>query len=321
MTGYICMAVFRPDLVRLRAQVASIVGQTTIDWICLVGVDGPDAATVDMVRAVCSDGRFRVLEFDTHAGHFRNFERILARVPEDAAWVALSDQDDVWYPAKLESLVPLLSDSALVQGSARVCQARGRQLTVTGGVTRNTENGLFALFVDNQVTGSFSVLRQQVLAYALPFPDPTDAAYHDHWLGVCASLVGGVKTLPTVLQDYIQHEDNVIGELSAVRVRQRVTALWRRPSPGERLAVGDYLVRHRWGWRVRMARAARARFTGLTSVDDRVLEVFALGTVSVDLVIWMARSVGGRRVPPMRGLALVAAAVWAHWRPLERSRW
>ena len=64
-----------------------------------------------VAEIVGDDPRFEVIGWDDNLGFYLNFERLLLAVPDDAAWVALSDQDDRWYPDKLERLVPLLDET------------------------------------------------------------------------------------------------------------------------------------------------------------------------------------------------------------------
>src|SRR5690349_14521414 len=101
------MAVYKPDPILLRRQVESLQRQTLTDWNCLVGIDGMDAGAFSALKQVVQDdNRFQIVEYETRVGFYHNFERVLAQVPRHAAWVALSDQDDVWHPEKLEKLVP-----------------------------------------------------------------------------------------------------------------------------------------------------------------------------------------------------------------------
>ncbi len=70
------------------------------------------------------------------------------------------------------------------------------------------------LLLANQVSGSFSVLRREVLDTALPFPRLAVATQmHDHWLGLCAAVGAGYTVVDEPLQDYVQHGGNLVGEV------------------------------------------------------------------------------------------------------------
>jgi len=209
--GAIVLAAFRPDPELFRIQLESIRDQTLRDWECLIGADGGPAEVRRLVQTIVGDDRrFQVLGWEDNVGFYLNFERLLAAVPEGVAWVALSDQDDRWYPDKLERLVPLLDHCTLATGQARVITwPEGRVLARTD----RRVVPLRALVVQNQVTGGLSVLRRDLLDVALPFPRfRTVTQLHDHWLGVCASAVDAYTVTDVVVQDYIQHGQNVVGE-------------------------------------------------------------------------------------------------------------
>ena len=59
-------------------------------------------------------------------GFYRNFERALGMVPAEAELIALSDQDDRWYPDKLSSLRAALGGSRLAYSDARLVDREGR---------------------------------------------------------------------------------------------------------------------------------------------------------------------------------------------------
>ena len=89
------------------------------------------------------DSRFEVIGWDDRVGFYLNFERLLMAVPADAAWVALSDHDDAWYPTKLEQLVPRLDDVILVTGQARVTShPSGRVLLESATSQGGTRRGI-----------------------------------------------------------------------------------------------------------------------------------------------------------------------------------
>jgi glycosyltransferase involved in cell wall biosynthesis len=309
-TGFVVMAVYRPDPTLLARQVSSLRAQTVRDWRCLVGVDGVDPEAVTLLKELVDDDeRFGVIEYADNVGVYRHFERLLQAVPADAAWVSLADQDDYWYPEKLSTLLPGLERGAsAVAGTARLTTGDGTVL----GVARRRTGDAAELLLRNQVTGALVVLRPDVLAAALPFPQGTPSAIHDHWLAVCAASLGRVVLLPDVVQDYVQHDRNVLGEAKPLGLR----TFWRSFRGGgggvrDRL---DAFARARWGWRVGMARALVSR---RPHDVDRSVRAIAAGDLSPRLVRVVARNVLGKRLRPLAGLGALTSA--ARWRAIERS--
>jgi hypothetical protein len=71
-----------------------------------------------------------------------------------------------------------------------------------------------SFIVENQYTGGAMVFRTSVLELALPFPRlSTPSEVHDHWIAVCGAALGQTLVVETVVQDYVQHGMNVIGEV------------------------------------------------------------------------------------------------------------
>lgn len=214
MTGGIALAAYNPDLVLFKRQLQSIQQQTYTNWICAISVDGDVAPVAEFVSEITDgDDRFSVSGSGRRLGFYANFERALTLLPQRLDWYAFSDQDDFWYPTKISSLVPLLDDNMAVSGQARVVEHPSRRIVAEA--TRRQYHGGRAEILDNQFSGAMMMFRPEILELALPFPryrSPSEV--HDHWVAVCAMALGSVKIIDTVLQDYVQHGANVIGELT-----------------------------------------------------------------------------------------------------------
>lgn len=314
--GTICLAIYKPDLALLEKQIASIAVQSVGDWTCIVGVDGADAATAyEIRRLIGHDSRFVLHEFDNRVGFYRNFERILYLVPPNAQWVALSDQDDFWYKGKLKVLLDHLDGASLVSGQARIVgtPSESERQKVLG----QTSRAFFSveeLLLDNVISGALTVFRPDILQLALPFPEGTDVAYHDHWLGLCAALSKGIRTVPDIVQDYHQHEANVVGEEIGRTALSRFVRLWQRSAGLSEAA--RYLVRHRWQWRVNMCSLALDRLASAEPRDAEVLKAFTEGRSTSRMAILCARAFAGGRCSRMRVAAIYVASLLA---PAQRG--
>lgn len=263
-TGYIVLAAYRPDKELFTRQLRSIQAQTLDAFRCLITSDGEPEQTAALVaQAIGDDARFEVVGFEARLGFYGNFERGLAAVPMDAAWVALSDQDDFWYPEKLAILVPYLDEVALVSGQARVVRHPGGE--VVAASTERKDSSVAEFTLDNQYTGGQTVFRTDLLELALPFPRlRTPAEVHDHWLAVCAALHGGARIVDDVVQDYVQHGANVIGEnepgFSPFRSYRNAKRIAERYEDDTRLrAVARATYQVGVGWREIMVETLRSR--------------------------------------------------------------
>ena len=268
------------------------------------GYDGQDPESRrHLAELIEGDARFKMSAFDANVGVYRRFERLLQRVPESSAWVALADQDDFWDPDKFEVLLAAMSnpDVSAVSGQARLVDPAGRQF----GTTERRPGNVGDLLLINQISGSLVMFRRSVLNLALPFPPPTEIAIHDHWLGVCAAVSGRIELVNRPVQDYVQHESNVIGEARPTTVRE---TLGQVRISGGLLTHLDVVSRERWGWRVSMARALQRRSPSASEMRD--VRAVAVGRPTLPLCRLLLSSVAQRRIKPRGAVGVLAAAWW-----------
>ena len=168
-----------------------------------------------------NDKRFVLIENERQVGFYLNFERALQHVPASVPYVALSDQDDVWHPAKLRRQCDVLDNdraTQLVASDARVVDASGRVIAPTFYARRRpTHANPYSLFVVNSLIGASMLFRRELLALALPFPRAFPNKFHDHWLARSALIAGTVGFVDEPLHDYIQHGDNTFGSRQSVQ--------------------------------------------------------------------------------------------------------
>src|ERR1700678_75351 len=86
----------------LSQQLASVQQQTRLPDEVVVCDDQSTDGTVEMVRAFAASVSFpvRIFENERNLGFAANFERAIGLC--EGNLIALSDQDDIWYPVRLE---------------------------------------------------------------------------------------------------------------------------------------------------------------------------------------------------------------------------
>lgn len=218
------MATYNPDPALLRRQLRSIQGQSVTDWLCCISDDCSTSELYDvLVTEVGGDDRFVVSRSPERLGVYRNFERALGMVPAGTAYVALSDQDDEWFPNKLAALRDALATGAqLAYSDFRIVDPDGAVLLGSLWESRrNSWERLDVLGVFNTVTGAAAMFPASLLAHALPFPELPGAGWHDHWLTLLALARGRVVYVEEVLFDHIHHGRNVTGDLENARPHRR----------------------------------------------------------------------------------------------------
>jgi glycosyltransferase involved in cell wall biosynthesis len=213
----ICMASYNPEPALLARQLDSIRAQTHRNWVCVISDDcSTPQAYRSLLAAVGDDPRFVVSRSPRRVGFYGNFERALTLAPNSAQYVAMADQDDRWYPDKLATLARRIGHAQLVYSDARIVTPVGEVMSDTYWSTRrNDHSDLLSLLVANAVTGAASLLRREVLDYALPFPPAQFAHFHDHWVALTALALGDIEFVDRPLYDYVQHGAASLGHAAA----------------------------------------------------------------------------------------------------------
>ncbi|MGH2993283.1 MAG: glycosyltransferase [Solirubrobacterales bacterium] len=227
----ICMATFEPDPDLFRVQIESLRAQRDANWICLISDDCSGPSHFETIEGtVKGDPRFVVSRSDGHLGFYRNFERALEMVPAEAGLVALCDQDDRWYPDKLEVLRRSIGPGQLAYSDTRLVDADGRVLA--GSLwerRRNNYTNFASMLIANTVPGAASLMRREVVDLALPFPEAPGDLFHDHWLGLVAMATGELSYVDLPLYDYVQHPHAVQGKMVVEDdVRREKAGGWQR---------------------------------------------------------------------------------------------
>jgi glycosyltransferase involved in cell wall biosynthesis len=216
----ICMATYNPPADLLERQLESIRGQTHRNWTCFISDDCSSPEPSARLRAAIGDDpRFVLSRSERRVGFYGNFERALSLVGRDAEYVAMTDQDDVWHPDKLEVLLAAIGGARLIYSDARVVARDGRPISDTWWSTRrNNHSDMLSLLVANAVTGAASLFPRDLLDDALPFPPHQFAHFHDHWIGLTALATGSIAYVDRPLYDYVQHGNASLGHAAANRM-------------------------------------------------------------------------------------------------------
>lgn len=306
----ICLAAFEPDPRLLETQLDSLRAQTDGRWVCVVSDGGSTPERYErMLELIGGDRRFRVSRSEQRLDPYRNFERALLLAPAEAELIALCDQDDQWYPHKLEVLRGAIGSRDLVYSDQRLISGDGRVLrdSLWKG-RRNDHENLASLLVANTVPGAAMLFRRKLLSVALPFPDAPGTQYHDHWLALVALTAGEIGYVDEPLYDYVQHGAAVQG---AARPEPAPRPLLRRGRGWRGAYFGGYLNRQVW------AQALLARCEGrLPRRKRRALTWFIAAERSAWCFAWLAarplRRVVGRDETLGGEAALAAGIAWRH---------
>jgi len=272
----------------LLDQLDSIATQSRPPDEVVVCDDGSTDGTPALVEEFASTAPFPVRFHPNRAqlGVSANFSRAISLCRGSV--IALSDQDDVWVPRKLETMVAVLedrpevgavfSDADLVDEALRPL---GRTLFDLTGFTparrRRFRDGraLQVLLSRPVVCGATMAIRASYRDLLLPIPS---TGLHDLWLSTLLGAVSTVVALDDPLIRYRQHDSNQIGS-PGTSARARLA---RRRARG---VFGDELSHYR-------AMAERLGQAG----------ALADGGASIELLDAKVRHLDFRRTLPARRL-------------------
>jgi glycosyltransferase involved in cell wall biosynthesis len=332
----VCMATHNPSSELFAHQIESICAQTYDRFVCLVSDDASGPESFADVEPICSrDDRFRLSRTSRRLGFYRNFERCLSLVPAEAEYIAFSDQDDVWHPDKLETLLATLENPGvmLAYSDMNIVTADGLLLAPSYWTDRrNNYTDLGSLILINTVTGAASLFRRQLLDHALPFPRVPGVAYHDHWIACLALALGEIAFVERPLHDYVQHGENIVGRHAPLpnefkggllnAARRFVTNPRRRirntVGHARRYYVDEVVPREQF------ARTLEERLEGRMAPEKaKIVRKAARLSSSPEALLWLlarsARDVRGESETLGIENQLMKGIVW-HWQDAARRR-
>lgn len=197
----------------LEKQLNSILTQTIkVDEI-IVCDDGSTDATHKILSKYESTGVLKFQVNDSNLGFVRNFEKALSLCTGE--YIFLADQDDIWYPNKVEVLIKSLNGNLLIHSDCDLIDSSDKVLVKNfkGNLSshQTAEDFLFA----NVVTGCTVLIHRDLLKLALPFPN--GLAYHDWYLALHAAYRNRISYESHSLTGYRQHQLQDTGSGDSVR--------------------------------------------------------------------------------------------------------
>lgn len=210
-------------------QVSSILEQTVLPGELVVSDDASTDGTLDLVREVYAAAasansdvarvKLRVHVNEPALGVTKNFETAIAA--SQGNFIFLADQDDVWFPNKVEVLISVgfsAADPSFVFGDAALITEEGEDighsLFDALAISERELRGIIGrdpyrvLVRRNIVTGATVAFSRSIFDRATPFPP---GWVHDEWLATVAALTRSRLEVTAALTGYRQHSSNQIG--------------------------------------------------------------------------------------------------------------
>lgn len=189
----------------LKAQLQSFVEQTRQPDELVVTDDCSADQTEAIVRKFAATAPFKV-EFhrnEKNLGYCGNFNAALMKTTGDL--VFLSDQDDVWFPEKIEHMMGVAKshpEALVVMNDAALTDGDLNEV----GLTKVGQIRSAGYTLEHFMMGCCCGIRRELLDLCMPIPSGFNS--HDGWLVWFADGLDAKVIESRVLQYYRRHESN-----------------------------------------------------------------------------------------------------------------
>jgi len=197
----------------LHQQIESILAQVCSCQVELwVRDDGSSDGTQAILQSYADAGKLQWYT-GSNLGPARSFLDLVQHCP-GYDFYSFADQDDYWYPDKLEAGVEQIrhcSGPALYFANGRMVDA---QLNPLGRKIYRTLPPVeyYSVICGGGITGCTSVFNRELAQLIQDKPIPQEVVMHDYHVGIVCALHDGIIVFDdTPWMDYRQHGNNVIG--------------------------------------------------------------------------------------------------------------
>lgn len=219
----------------LARQLASIQQQTRLPDELVVCDDQSTDRTVEMVRAFAGAVSFPVRVFvnESNLGFAANFGRAIGLC--EGNLIALCDQDDIWYPIRLERSEQefaahpeaglIFSDGEVIDDQDQLVGARlWASFGFAGEVRERLLAGDYTVLVKNRfVTGATVMFRTELRQACLPIGP---GWVHDEWIVANTAAITELRPIETPLIQYRKHAAQQVGLSPRLSFRERNRKHW-----------------------------------------------------------------------------------------------
>jgi glycosyltransferase involved in cell wall biosynthesis len=188
----------------IKEQLDSILCQLSESDEVVVSDDSSTDLTLKIIKNI-KDKRIKILPNNNFNSPIYNLENALKHAK--GCFIFLSDQDDIWMPDKVETMLKALEKVDLCISDCELIDDNGAILYSSFFKLNHSRNGFFRNLVKNSYLGCCMAFKRDILRYILPFPQCI--AMHDIWIGLCVELWGSSLFIDKNLIKYRRHDNSV----------------------------------------------------------------------------------------------------------------
>lgn len=225
----------------LREQIDSILNQTYTDFELIICDDVSSDSTVDILNEYAQkDSRIHIVQNEKNLGFLKNFEKaILICLERGAEYIALSDQDDIWTPDHLSTLlISIQENKTLLAGGLITSYANGQtgDTIIHKDSDSQIEKLQYLLYGSDVISGCCMLIRSSFFRYSLPISNNYFA--HDLWFHFIGVLLNSITFINTPITLHRNHLNNVTAPPS---LKKRVKRIFDKSLPARYYMISDAL--------------------------------------------------------------------------------
>jgi len=193
----------------LEAQLTSILTQSYSNIEVVIVDDASTDETIAIVNKFLQmHANISLYCNEFNLGYIKTFEKGMSLAK--GAFIALSDQDDIWQLNKLVFLFDAMNGYELVYSNSLLVDANGNSTGKKMSDIKNQINYTDCLMytIGAWAPGHAMLFKKELFDRCMPFPA---IVTHDFWLGFVAACNGEVHYVDLPLVNYRQHASNAIG--------------------------------------------------------------------------------------------------------------
>lgn len=197
--------------VYVAEQVESILQQTYTALEIIIADDASTDNTYSILKSFTEkDNRIVLYRNEKNLGYNISFSQACAKAT--GAFIAISDQDDVWELNKIEKQVQKIKEdknTVLVHCiSARFEEKSKPHLRSIKKMNFFRGSNIKSFYLANYVLGHAMLFKRSLLEASLPFPPNV---YYDWWLAAYACVIGKIDFVNEILVWHRMHQTNATG--------------------------------------------------------------------------------------------------------------
>jgi glycosyltransferase involved in cell wall biosynthesis len=225
----IAMATFN-GAQNLGAQLESFVRQTRLPDELVVCDDCSTDSTLTLLQEFSASAPFevRIARNNANLGFTQNFNEALTRCTGDV--IFLSDQDDVWLPQKIETVLATLiahAEATLVIHDGKLVDEDLQWY----GATKLSQIISGYSGAAMPIMGALTAIRRELAELALPVPQ--EIVGHDKWLHLIAELTRSRVVVDDILQLIRRHHLNtsdwIVSSTRKINAWDVFKSQWKTP--------------------------------------------------------------------------------------------